>query len=236
MTAGVVAASRNNNLFGSVDFTGASNTNLKQTNAHFGALASTKKIAVCFNLLRKAAGDFNFMSIYNGALEMSVQSLEMTTHFYTDGTTHYNMVTNGLGITSTTIFNQILVLIDTTQASAANRFIVYKNGSVVALTATVGIPQNADLYNDGVADCYVGQGEGGYANGYFNQFAIFSNTIPAITDTWDSTGARPKDITPLPGKHCFLRCPAQNYAYDDVLATSWGSDVAPAWSVRTALT
>lgn len=241
MTAGVVAAARNNNLFGSIDFTAASSTNLYLTHTNFGALTNSKKLAVCVNIQRKTAVDMGIIGFYQNGFEIYIASNEINATFF-GGATQYTSTTNGASISSAGIFYQILCLIDTTQALAADRLKIYTNGSLIALASPPTIPLNTDLNDDTTKGASIGGGSterglsGGFANAYFNQLCVFSGTLPAITDTWDSTAAKPKDITTLPGRHSFLRCPAQRFSYDDVLAATWTNDVAPAWSLRTALT
>jgi hypothetical protein len=98
-----------------------------------------------------------FGSNGNNFVSVSINSSGNIVFAATVASTSVASVTTSASYTDTTNWHHIVVAVDTTQATAANRIIIYVDGSVAALSSPTYPAQNTNLSNNYASAYYIGR-------------------------------------------------------------------------------
>ncbi len=211
-----------NPVSGSLNFNGTTQY-LSQSDANFGAITATKfAIALSLRLdtLAATAPIYAKMDVVTGG--------QRSFAFVIGSSGNLNIELSGDGTTRTLAFNTAIneVVVNTWYAflihydggaAAANRVLVWKNGSAVTNTSVQTPPTSIF---DGTTPVTIAAHANAsqFADGLIYSAAFFDNVLPAAADVFDGSAGKLKNLSAISGLKSLL---TGSTATDDFLLVDW---------------
>ena len=205
----------------------ASASGLSMTGANFAGGTGRTKFA--FTMLMGGAPEFSpasaaFASYKNAAATSQFKlAFDASSRLIITGANSLSMTVNNTNLASLFVkgtWNQLDIIVDTTQATAADRVKVYVNGTLE--TSFVASPtymnQNTTYDFDGLVNL-AGDGTTSQLMA-FMRLGFFIGTIPTIANLWDAV-VYPVDIIAVPGLHSLLQRTGGSLIDDAILTPNW---------------
>lgn len=212
----------------SIQMDAASSEGLTMAGTDFGSTSSTKLAVACRFKMASASGGFRTLiskvnNILGGEWGVVVQSNGLILSIYYHQASVTDPVLNSFiraGFVLDTDWHELLVHFDPTNATENDRIINYLDGTRRTpfnqdLTSTQPIRSTSETVRVGGTG-----GVGWFMDGLSYQMAVFSGSLPSISDIQESDGT-PKDYRCITDVHSVLGVDAGEVTKDSILSTDW---------------
>lgn len=215
----------------SIDLEKDSNQYLSITDGNFGSF-DLSKFAVSLWFKRESSGLTCMLSQWSSTTTERAFNISFTGSDNVVVQSGHGSGLNSFSSTSTltdTNWHHMLVHIDPTNSTAANRILVWLDGS--SMPSTVSSMINNSSINNSSADIQLGAITGSrFFDGLIYQMAFFSGYLPSVSEVYDAGNNVPQDVLGITGLHSLLDADLGSVTHDAVLSSPWTNNNSAAAS------